>query len=44
MSPSDSLPFLDIGYRHFVAGFPPPHDEESMTRFGTEVRAILERG
>ena len=37
------LPYLDIGYRHFVAGFPSPHDEESMTRFATEVRPILER-
>ncbi len=37
------LPFLDIGYRHLIAGFPSPHDEESMTRFATEVRPILER-
>jgi alkanesulfonate monooxygenase SsuD/methylene tetrahydromethanopterin reductase-like flavin-dependent oxidoreductase (luciferase family) len=37
------LPFLGIGYRHLVAGFPSPHDEESMTRFITEVRPILER-
>jgi alkanesulfonate monooxygenase SsuD/methylene tetrahydromethanopterin reductase-like flavin-dependent oxidoreductase (luciferase family) len=36
-------PFLGIGYRHLLAGFPSPHDEESMTRFATEVRAILER-
>ena len=36
-------PFLDIGYRHLIAGFPSPHDEESMTRFATEVRPILER-
>ena len=36
-------PFLGIGYRHLVAGFPAPHDEESMTRFATEVRPILER-
>ncbi|MGH2477326.1 MAG: LLM class flavin-dependent oxidoreductase [Candidatus Limnocylindrales bacterium] len=35
-------PYLDIGYRHFVAGFPAPHDEESMTRFATEVRPLLE--
>ncbi|MEO8570744.1 MAG: LLM class flavin-dependent oxidoreductase [Chloroflexota bacterium] len=38
------LPFLGIGYRHLVAGFPSPYDEESMTRFITEVRPILERG
>jgi alkanesulfonate monooxygenase SsuD/methylene tetrahydromethanopterin reductase-like flavin-dependent oxidoreductase (luciferase family) len=37
-------PFLGIGYRHLLAGFPSPHDEESMIRFATEVRAILERG
>ncbi len=37
------LPYLAIGYRHFVAGFPSPYDEESMTRFATEVRPILER-
>lgn len=33
-----------IGYRHLVAGFPPPYDEESMTRLATEVLPILERG
>ena len=37
------LPYLGIGYRHLVAGFPSPYDEESMTRFATEVRPILER-
>lgn len=37
------LPYLDIGYRHLIAGFPSPYDEESMTRFATEVRPILER-
>lgn len=36
-------PLLDIGYRHLVAGFPSPYDEESMTRLATEVRPILER-
>jgi alkanesulfonate monooxygenase SsuD/methylene tetrahydromethanopterin reductase-like flavin-dependent oxidoreductase (luciferase family) len=36
-------PFLEIGYRHLVAGFPNPYDEESMTRLATEVRPILER-
>jgi alkanesulfonate monooxygenase SsuD/methylene tetrahydromethanopterin reductase-like flavin-dependent oxidoreductase (luciferase family) len=35
-------PFLEIGYRHLIAGFPAPHDEESMTRLATEVRATLE--
>jgi hypothetical protein len=37
------LPYLGIGYRHLVAGFPSPYDEESMTRLSTEVRPILER-
>ena len=37
-------PFLDIGYRHLIAGFPSPYDEESMTRLATEVRPLLERG
>ena len=36
-------PLLGIGYRHLNAGFPSPHDEESMTRFATEVRSLLER-
>ena len=36
-------PFLEIGYRHLIAGFPSPHDEESMNRLATEVRPILER-
>jgi alkanesulfonate monooxygenase SsuD/methylene tetrahydromethanopterin reductase-like flavin-dependent oxidoreductase (luciferase family) len=34
-------PFLEIGYRHVVAGFPSPYDEESMTRLATEVRGSL---
>jgi alkanesulfonate monooxygenase SsuD/methylene tetrahydromethanopterin reductase-like flavin-dependent oxidoreductase (luciferase family) len=34
-------PYLEIGYRHVVAGFPSPYDEESMTRLATEVRAAL---
>ncbi len=38
-----ALAYLDIGYRHLTAGFPGPHDEESMVRFATEVRPILER-
>ena len=37
------LPFLGIGYRHLIAGFPSPYDEELMTRLATEVRPILER-
>jgi alkanesulfonate monooxygenase SsuD/methylene tetrahydromethanopterin reductase-like flavin-dependent oxidoreductase (luciferase family) len=37
-------PYLEIGYRHLIAGFPSPYDEESMTRLATEVRPIVERG
>ena len=37
-------PFVDLGYRHLIAGFPSPYDEESMTRLQTEVRPLLERG
>jgi alkanesulfonate monooxygenase SsuD/methylene tetrahydromethanopterin reductase-like flavin-dependent oxidoreductase (luciferase family) len=37
-------PYPAIGYRHLISGFPAPYDEESMTRFATEVRALLERG
>jgi alkanesulfonate monooxygenase SsuD/methylene tetrahydromethanopterin reductase-like flavin-dependent oxidoreductase (luciferase family) len=36
-------PFLGLGYRHLVAGFPSPHDEESMTRFATDVRRLLQQ-
>ena len=35
-------PYLGIGYRHLIAGFPAPYDEESMTRLVTEVRPMLE--
>ena len=31
-------PFVELGYRHLIAGFPSPHDEESMTRLATEVK------
>lgn len=37
-------PYLEIGYRHFIAGFPAPYDEESMVRLVTEVKPRLERG
>lgn len=32
-----------IGYHHLIAGFPSPHDEESMTRLAGEVRTIADR-
>ncbi len=37
-------PYLDLGYRHLIAGVPAMYDEESMTRFITEVKPLLERG
>ena len=35
-------PFVELGYRHLVFGFPAPYDEETMTRLATEVRPRLE--
>ncbi len=37
-------PYPEIGYRHLIAGFPAPHDEESMTRLATEVLPLLQKG
>jgi alkanesulfonate monooxygenase SsuD/methylene tetrahydromethanopterin reductase-like flavin-dependent oxidoreductase (luciferase family) len=39
-----AAPFLEIGYRHLIVDFAAPYDEETMTRFATEVRPLLERG
>ena len=36
-------PYPEIGYRHLIAGFPSPHDEESMTRLATEVAPAVSR-
>ncbi len=36
-------PYLELGYRHFIAGIPATYDEESMTRLITEVKPLLER-
>ena len=36
-------PTSSIGYRHLIAGVPADYDEESMTRFATEVRPLLEK-
>jgi len=36
-------PYLGIGYRHLIAGFPATYDEESMTRLITEVKPALEK-
>ncbi len=35
-------PFLRIGFRHFIIGFPAPCDAESMERLAREVRPMLE--
>jgi F420-dependent oxidoreductase-like protein len=37
-------PFLGIGFRHFIIGFPAPYDAESMERLITEVKPELARG
>ncbi|HEX7949857.1 MAG TPA: LLM class flavin-dependent oxidoreductase [Candidatus Limnocylindrales bacterium] len=36
-------PYLEIGYRHLLVDFAAPYDEETMTRFATEVRPLLQR-
>ncbi|MGZ8501777.1 MAG: LLM class flavin-dependent oxidoreductase, partial [Candidatus Limnocylindrales bacterium] len=37
-------PYLELGYRHFIAGVPATYDAESMTRLISDVKPILERG
>jgi alkanesulfonate monooxygenase SsuD/methylene tetrahydromethanopterin reductase-like flavin-dependent oxidoreductase (luciferase family) len=34
-------PYLGIGYRHFISGFPSPYDRESMERLISEVKPRL---
>jgi len=34
-------PFGEIGFRHLIVGFPPPHDTESMERLISEVKPRL---
>ena len=36
-------PKVALGYRHLIAGIPADYDEESMTRFVTEVKPALEK-
>ncbi len=36
-------PYVELGYRHLISGFPANYEEESMTRYATEVRPLLER-
>jgi len=35
-------PYLGIGFRHFICGFPGSHDAESMERMITQVKPMLE--
>lgn len=35
-------PFVELGYRHLVFGFPHPYDQESMSRLIREVKPMLE--
>jgi alkanesulfonate monooxygenase SsuD/methylene tetrahydromethanopterin reductase-like flavin-dependent oxidoreductase (luciferase family) len=35
-------PYTEIGFRHFITGFPSPHDPETMERLITEVKPRLE--
>jgi alkanesulfonate monooxygenase SsuD/methylene tetrahydromethanopterin reductase-like flavin-dependent oxidoreductase (luciferase family) len=37
-------PYLELGYRHVIFGFPSPYDEETMTRIAQEVRPMLLAG
>jgi alkanesulfonate monooxygenase SsuD/methylene tetrahydromethanopterin reductase-like flavin-dependent oxidoreductase (luciferase family) len=37
-------PYVELGYRHLMAGFPSPYDEESMARLIGEVRPMLVQG
>ena len=45
-TPEDVLemlaPYVEMGYRHIICGFPAPYDVETMTRLATEVRPRLE--
>lgn len=34
-------PYLGIGFRHFIAGFPSPYDPESMERLIRDVKPLL---
>ena len=36
-------PYVKLGYKHLVAGFSTPHDEESLIRFAEEVKPELEK-
>ncbi len=33
--------YIGIGFRHFIFGFPPPYDAESLERLISEVKPAL---
>jgi alkanesulfonate monooxygenase SsuD/methylene tetrahydromethanopterin reductase-like flavin-dependent oxidoreductase (luciferase family) len=35
-------PFVELGYRHVITGFPAPYDEETMARMVSDVKPLLE--
>lgn len=35
-------PFVELGFRHLIVGFPSPHDRETMERLIGEVKPVLE--
>ena len=35
-------PFVELGFRHLIVGFPSPYDVETMERLITEVKPMLE--
>ncbi len=37
-------PYVELGYRHFIIGFPSPYDEETMVRLMSEVAPKLAAG
>ena len=36
-------PYVQLGYRHLIAGIPATYDEESMRRLVTDVKPRLEK-
>jgi alkanesulfonate monooxygenase SsuD/methylene tetrahydromethanopterin reductase-like flavin-dependent oxidoreductase (luciferase family) len=36
-------PFVELGFRHVITGYPAPYDEETMARMVSEVKPLLER-
>lgn len=38
------MPFVELGYRHVITGYPAPYDEETMRRMVSEVKPLLAGG